>query len=141
MILGIGLDLCETGRLQRAMTRAAFVKRVFSPAEIASCEGRRDRLLCYAARFAAKEAYFKAIGTGWGRGVTWLDVEVASDGEGPPRLLVSGEAQRVARALGVSAAHLSLTHSGAYAAAMVVLEGPRRRKGRTGNRAQVRGAA
>jgi holo-[acyl-carrier protein] synthase len=127
MILGIGLDLCETGRLQRAMARAAFVRRVFAPAEIASCDRRRDRLLCYAARFAAKEAYFKAIGTGWGRGVTWLDVEVASDGKGPPRLLISGEARRVARALGVKTAHLSLTHSGGYAAAMVVIEGAGRR--------------
>ena len=128
MILGIGLDLCETRRLKRAMTRSTFVKRVFSPAEVSACEGRRDRLLCYAARFAAKEAYFKAIGTGWGQGVGWLDIEVASDGSGPPRLLVTGEAGRVSRALGVKTVHLSLTHTGAYAAAMVVIEGPGPRK-------------
>ena len=129
MILGIGLDLCETHRLKRAMARPAFVKRVFSPAEVSVCKGRRDRLLCYAARFAAKEAYFKAIGTGWGNGVGWLDVEVTSDGSGPPRLLVSGGARRVARSLGVKKVHLSLTHTGDYAAAMVVIEGPGRRKG------------
>lgn len=128
MILGIGLDLCETHRLKRAMTRRAFVQRVFSPAEVSACTGRRDRLLCYAARFAAKEAYFKAIGTGWGQGVGWLDVEVESDGNGPPRLLVSGEARRVSRALGVKAVHLSLTHTGDYAAAMVVIEGPSPKK-------------
>ncbi len=123
MILGIGLDLCETHRLKRAMARSTFVNRVFSPAEVSACKGRRDRLLCYAARFAAKEAYFKAIGTGWGRGVGWLDVEVASDGRGPPRLLVSGEARRLSRALGVKRTQLSLTHTGAYAAAVVVIEG------------------
>jgi len=130
MILGIGLDLCETRRLKRAMARTAFVQRVFSPAEVAACKGRRDRLLCYAARFAAKEAYFKAIGTGWGRGVSWLDVEVTSDGNGPPRLLVKGEARRVSRALGVKAVHLSLTHTGNYGAAVIVIEG--RSHGKTG---------
>ncbi len=130
MILGIGLDLCETRRLKRAMARSSFVRRVFSPAEIAACQGRQDGVLRYAARFAAKEAYFKAIGTGWGRGVGWLDVEVESDGNGPPRLLVSGEARRLSRALGVKRTHLSLTHTGAYAAAVVVIEGqgPRKRK-------------
>jgi holo-[acyl-carrier protein] synthase len=128
MILGIGLDLCETRRLKRAMARSAFVRRVFSPAEIAACQSRRDGILRYAARFAAKEAYFKAIGTGWGRGVGWLDVEVASDGSGPPRLLVSGEARRLSRALGVKRTHLSLTHTGVYAAAVVVIEGPGPRK-------------
>jgi len=128
MILGIGLDLCDTRRLKRAMTRTTFVKRVFSPAEVSACKGRRDGLLRYAARFAAKEAYFKAIGTGWGQGVGWLDVEVESDGTGPPRLLVSGEAHRVSRALGVRTVHLSLTHTGDYAAAMVVIEGAPPRK-------------
>ena len=130
MILGIGLDLCETSRLERAMERRAFVNRVFSPAEVATCEARRDHLLCFAARFAAKEAYFKAIGTGWGRGIGWLDVEVESEGSGPPHLLVSGEALRVSRSLGVKTVHLSLTHAGTYAAAMVVIEGSRARKGR-----------
>jgi holo-[acyl-carrier protein] synthase len=128
MILGIGLDLCETRRLKRAMAHSAFVNRVFSPAEIAACRGRRDGMLRYAARFAAKEAYFKAIGTGWSRGVGWHDVEVTSDGSGPPSLLVSGEARRIARALGAKHTHLSLTHTGTYAAAMVVIEGSGPRK-------------
>jgi holo-[acyl-carrier protein] synthase len=136
MILGIGLDLCETRRLKRAMAHSAFVNRVFSPAEIAACRGRRDGMLRYAARFAAKEAYFKAIGTGWSRGVGWHDVEVASDGDSPPRLLVSGEARRIARDLGVKHTHLSLTHTGAYAAAVVVIEGPGPRKRTTRGRSR-----
>src|SRR5437667_12776361 len=123
MILGLGLDVCDVKRLRRAMARSGFVRRVFEEGEVRDCERRVHRHLHYAARFAAKEAYFKALGTGWGRGVAWRDVAVRSDGRRPPTLLIEGAAARLARARGVTRCHLSLSHSGDYAAAVVVLEG------------------
>ncbi len=123
MILGIGVDLCDVGRLRRAMARAGFAERVFDEAEVRYCERRARREQHYAARFAAKEACLKALGTGWGRGAGFRDVAVLTDGAGPPALRLSGGAARRARELGVSRSHLSLTHSGGYAVAVVVLEG------------------
>lgn len=123
MILGIGLDVCQVKRVRRAMARSGFRARVFDDSEVEECERRARRHLHYAARFAAKEACFKALGTGWGEGVGWREVTVQSDGRRPPTLTLLGAAARKARALGVTRAHLSLTHDGDYAAAVVVLEG------------------
>ena len=127
MILGIGLDLCDAQRFKRALARRGFVRRVFTEEEIAQCSGRRYRHLHLAARFAAKEAYMKAIGTGWGKGVGWHDVAVDSGGASPPTMKISGGARRHSRSLGVRRIHVSMTHSGGYAAAMIVLEGVRGR--------------
>ena len=127
MILGVGLDLCDTNRMRRALARPGFLTRVFDPAEIRECDRRARRHVHYAARFAAKEAYFKALGTGWGQGVGWKEVAVRSRGDHLPTLLVRGTARRLARALGVRQAHLSLSHCGDYAVAVVVFEGPRSR--------------
>ena len=127
MILGIGLDLCDANRLERAMRRPGFRERVFDDRERLECDRRARRQLHYAARFAAKEAYFKAIGTGWGQGVRWRDVSVRSEGTRQPLLVVSGTARRLSRALGVSQAHLTLSHEGDYAVALVILEGRGRR--------------
>ena len=126
MILCIGLDLCDAQRFKRALARRGFVRRVFTEGEIAQCSRRRYRHLHLAARFAAKEAYMKAIGTGWGEGVGWHDVVVDSDGASPPSMKITGGAGRHSRALGVRQVHVSMTHSGGYAAAMIVLEGVRR---------------
>lgn len=127
MILGIGIDLCDTRRLRRALLRPGFKERVFGESEIRDCEARARPERHYAARFAAKEACFKALGSGWGQGVAWRDVLVSSDGRRPPRLTLTGGAGRRARALGATRAHLSLTHEGDYAAAVVVIEGRRRK--------------
>jgi holo-[acyl-carrier protein] synthase len=135
MILGIGLDICDAKRLKRAMLRPGFGARVFDETERRQCQRRARCHLHYAARFAAKEAYFKAIGTGWNRGVTWQDVGVRSDGASPPTVEVSGVARRLSRELGVSRVHLSLSHSGDYAVAVVVLEGRPARDRRRGRRA------
>lgn len=134
MILGIGLDLCDVRRLQRALARAGFRDRVFAEEEIRDCDRRARRHVHYAARFAAKEAFLKAIGTGWGRGVGWRDVVVERRGDGPPRLQITGAAARRAEALGVRRTHLSITHDGDYAAAMVILEGTPGRGGRRAER-------
>lgn len=123
MILGVGLDVCDVRRLRRALGRPGFRERVFDDEEVRYCEGRARSDLHYSARFAAKEAFFKAIGTGWGKGVGWKDVAVRADGDDAPILKVSGAAARHARRLGVIRSHLSLSHNGDYAAAVVVLEG------------------
>ncbi len=124
MIAGIGVDVVEIGRLRRVMERQAerFANRVFTPAEQEYCRQHRDPAPSFAARFAAKEAAFKALGTGWAKGVTWLDVEVCRVKNEAPVLLLSGEAQRRAAIAGIRTMHLSLSHSDAVAIAMVVFE-------------------
>jgi holo-[acyl-carrier protein] synthase len=125
MILGLGMDVVEIGRIARIIDgppgRAErFLARVFTPGEQADCAGRRDRAAGLAARFAAKEAASKALGAP--EGIRWLDVEVTRT-EGPPRLLLAGTAAATAAARGVTRTHLTLTHDAGVAAATVVLEG------------------
>lgn len=125
MVLGIGIDLVETARIARALASHGdrFALRVFSPAEVAYCARRANRAECLAARWAAKEAFLKAIGTGWSQGLVFRDVEVAGGDGRPPRLLPAGRAAARLAEMGVRAVRLSLTHEGAYAAAVVLLEG------------------
>lgn len=125
MILGTGIDIAEVERVRAAIERYGprFVQRVFTPAEIAYVERKANRYERYAARFAAKEAGMKAIGTGWRRGVTWQDFEVANLPSGRPTLRLHGVAAEVARRLGVRAISLSLTHTAQQGMAFVVLEG------------------
>ncbi len=126
MILGSGVDLAEVDRIRGAIERFGrrFIERVFTPAEIAYVERRRaSRFERYAARFAAKEAGMKAIGTGWRRGVRWQDFEVANLLSGKPTLKLHGEAARVAQSLGVRQVTLSLTHTAETGMALVILEG------------------
>ena len=125
MILGTGVDLVEIERLRKIIERQKdrFLLRVFTPEEQRFCNAHRDPAPHYAARFAAKEAVFKALGTGWAKGVTWLNVEVQREGQDPPRLALKGEALKHSRNLGVQRFHLSLSHSENCAVAMVILEG------------------
>ncbi len=120
----MGVDLAEVARVRAAMERfgARFIERVFTAAEIAYVERKANRFERYAARFAAKEAGMKAIGTGWKRGVRWRDFEVANLPSGKPTLRLHGEAARVAERLGVKAVALSLTHTAEMAMAQVILE-------------------
>jgi holo-[acyl-carrier protein] synthase len=124
VIVGLGIDLIEVARLEDALGRHGdrFVDRVFTGAERAACDHRADRVLALAARFAAKEACLKALGTGWAEGLGFRDVEVVRDGDGPPRIVLHGAAARRAEALGVLRSHVSLTHQPGIAAAVVVLE-------------------
>ena len=134
-IVGIGVDVCEVGRLRRALMRAGFRRRVFSETEARYCNRRARPEVHFAARFAAKEAFFKALGTGWRGGIGWRDVSVGARRAGGPTLRVDGAAARASKALGVSRSHLSLSHSGDYAVAVVVLEAAERSRGvRTGRR-------
>jgi holo-[acyl-carrier protein] synthase len=125
MILGLGMDVVEIGRIARILggdpARAArFVARCFTPAERAYCDAQRDRAGRYAARFAAKEAAVKALGAP--AGVSWTDVEVER-GEGRPVVKLHGPARAAADRLGVARIHATLTHDAGVAAATVLLEG------------------
>ena len=124
MIVGLGIDVVEVARLADALRRHGdrFVERVFTDRERAACDPRSDRVLALAARFAAKEACLKALGTGWAEGLGFRDVEVVREGNQPPRLVLHGEAVRRAEALGVIRTHVSLTHQPGLAAAVVILE-------------------
>ena len=125
MILGTGLDLAEVDRIRQAIERYGrrFLERVFTPAEIAYVERKANRFQRYAARFAAKEAGMKAIGTGWRAGVRWQDFEVANLPSGKPTLRLHGQAAQVAQRLGVKFISLSLTHTASVGMALVILEG------------------
>ncbi len=99
-----------------------FSKRLYTPEEITYCEQFKNKAERYAARFAAKEAAFKALGTGWREGVRWLDVEVTHLPSGKPELRLSGRAGELARKLGVVRAAVSLSHSNDYVVAQVIFE-------------------
>lgn len=125
MIVGIGVDVVSVARIEHSIGRHghAFLARVFTPAEIAYCEAHREKYSRYAARFAAKEAVMKALGTGWRQGIRWVDVEVLNEDSGRPVLRLAGRCRQLAEALGVRHLHVSLTHDHQVAIAQVVLEG------------------
>jgi holo-[acyl-carrier protein] synthase len=124
MILGIGVDIVEIGRIRRVAERQKdrFLDRVFTEEEQRFCGGYRDPAPHFSARFAAKEALFKALGTGWAKGVSWLDVEVRRRDLQAPVMVLSGEAEKRRIRLGANRLHLSLSHSDLWAVALVILE-------------------
>ena len=124
MIVGTGVDLCEVGRLREAMERYGdrFKHRIFTDREIAYSERKANLYERYAARFAAKEAGMKALGTGWRGGIGWRDFEVTNLSSGRPTLAFHGRAGEMANRLGVRNVALSLTHTRDQAMAMVILE-------------------
>ncbi|HTB97223.1 MAG TPA: holo-ACP synthase [Terracidiphilus sp.] len=124
MILGSGIDLVEINRIQQSLERFGqrFLNRVYTEAEQAYCLRKRKAAESLAARFAAKEAGAKALGTGISRGVNWLEIEVVREPGGRPSLRFHGRAAQIAAQLGVARAALSLTHTGDLAMASVALE-------------------
>jgi holo-[acyl-carrier protein] synthase len=124
MIVAIGIDLIEIARMEEVFARRGerFRKRVFTEAEIEYCERRASKMASYAARFAAKEAAMKALGTGWADGIAWRDIEVVSATSGAPTVELRGRALERMRELGATRAHLSLTHTNNLAMAQVILE-------------------
>jgi holo-[acyl-carrier protein] synthase len=125
MIVGTGVDLAEVPRIRRSIERygARFVERIYTPREIAYVEKKANKYERYAARFAAKEAGMKAIGTGWRHGVRWQDFEVTNLPSGKPTLAFHGVAAKFAARLGVKNVALSLTHTAETGMAHVILEG------------------
>ena len=124
MIVGTGIDVIEVPRVAAAIERFGdrFVRRIFTEEEIRYCESKANRVERYAARFAAKEAGMKALGTGWNHGVRWRDVEVRRQPGQRPTLAFHGKAGEFAARMGVSNIALSLTHTETQAIAQVILE-------------------
>jgi holo-[acyl-carrier protein] synthase len=124
MIVGSGIDLTEIDRIQQSMDRYGqrFLNRVYTAAEQAYCLRKRKAAESFAARFAAKEAGAKALGTGISHGVNWLEIEVVRLPSGRPTLKVHGRAAQMAARIGAVRAALSITHTSALAMASVVLE-------------------
>src|SRR5215510_12370766 len=124
MIVGTGVDLAEVDRIRASIERygARFVNRIYTAREVAYVERKANKFERYAARFAAKEAGMKAIGTGWRRGVTWQDFEVANLPSGKPTLKLHGAAARIAEKMGVRNIALSITHTAELGMAHVILE-------------------
>ena len=125
MTFGVGLDLIEPDRILRIIERfgVRFTGRIFTPGEVRHCLGKgMNSQLCLAARFAAKEAFVKALGTGFTGGIRFRDIEVVTAPAGPPRIRLPGEALKRWDDLGLTGCHLSLSHERGMAAAVVSLE-------------------
>ena len=124
MIVGSGIDLVEITRIRQSMERfgSRFLERVFTASEQAYCLRKRNAAESLAARFAAKEAAAKALGTGISRGVNWLEIEVIREPSGRPSIRFRGRAAEIAEQMGVAQIALSLTHTASLAMASVILE-------------------
>jgi holo-[acyl-carrier protein] synthase len=125
LIVGLGVDIAEVARVKAAIERhgKTFLRRLYTAAEQEYCERFKNRYERYAGRFAAKEAAMKALGTGWSRGVRWVDVEVVREKGGRPTIKLAGEARKVAEGMGVKNIALSITHTADQAFAQVIFEG------------------
>lgn len=123
MIIGVGIDIVDAGRISALLNKHGerFQQRVFTREEILYCRRMRDPSLHFSARFAAKEAAAKALGTGFSKGIRFIDIEVSHTG-GTPKILFHNRARRIADDLGVSSAHVSISHEHLMAVAIVILE-------------------
>lgn len=121
-VFGIGIDVVEVERIASAIQRHGepFLARLFTDAERAYCEDRKNPAPHYAARFAAKEAVSKALGTGIGGQASWLDLEIANDQDGAPKLRLHGAADNFVKERGITEIQISLTHARHYAAANAI---------------------
>ena len=124
MIVGTGIDIAEVPRIRESIQRFGqrFLDRIYTDGEQRYCDSKANREERYAARFAAKEAAMKALGTGWNHGVRWRDIEVSRQPGGRPTLLLHGKAAEFAAQLGARNIALSLTHTAQQAMAQVILE-------------------
>jgi holo-[acyl-carrier protein] synthase len=124
MIVGTGIDIAEVPRIADAISRFGdrFIQRVFTEGEIAYCDSKANRIERYAARFAAKEAAMKALGTGWDHGVRFRDIEVRRQPGSRPTIAFHGKAAEFAAKLGAAHVALSISHTSEQAIAQVILE-------------------
>jgi holo-[acyl-carrier protein] synthase len=120
----MGVDIAEVERIRKAIERhgEVFLRRIYTASEREYCERFKNKFERYAGRFAAKEAGMKALGTGWRRGVKWVDFEVVREIGGRPTLALAGEAAKIAKQLGVKSVALSITHTAQQALAQVIFE-------------------
>ncbi len=124
MIVSTGIDIVEVYRIRQTIARTPrFVDRVYTKNERAYCEGKGEAMWqSYAGRYAAKEAFLKALKTGWRGKITWHDIEVVSDPDGVPLLNVTGEAKKILDTHEANRTHLSISHTKDHAVAQVILE-------------------
>jgi len=124
MIVSIGIDIVEVYRIGETIARTPrFVERVFTQNEREYCESKGVAAAqSYAARFAAKEAFLKALKTGWRGKISWHDIEVVTDTDGEPTLNITGEAERLLNKTGANRVHISISHTSEHAVAEVILE-------------------
>ena len=123
MIYGTGIDIIEVSRIKSVMERdIGFREKIFTPGEIAYCETKKHKYENYAARFSAKEAFLKAIGTGWRFGIRFADIDVYHDEYGKPLIKLTGKAEQLAKDEGISKIHVSLSHLKEMATAVVIVE-------------------
>jgi holo-[acyl-carrier protein] synthase len=124
MIVSIGIDIVEVYRIRETLQRTPrFGQRVFTQIERDYCESKGVAAAqSYAARFAAKESFLKALGTGWRGKITWHDIEIVNNELGVPRFNLSGEALKIMQNLGAEKVHLSISHTSEHAVAQVILE-------------------
>ncbi|MCP4376131.1 MAG: holo-[acyl-carrier-protein] synthase [bacterium] len=117
-----GIDLVECSRLQGVIDRhgETFLKRVFTPGELAYCENRKRQIEHLAARFAAKEAVMKVLGTGWTKGIRWTDIEVSNNPAGRPEITLDGRCGELAGQLGIDTVLISITHTSELAMASAI---------------------
>lgn len=124
MIYGIGVDIVAISRIEKVIQKwgVRFVGRVFTPDEVEICYGRASFSSAFSLRFAAKEAFSKALGLGMKKGLKWRDIEIFNHPSGKPGLKLHGISSEICRKKGITGIHLSLSDEGEYAVAMVVLE-------------------
>lgn len=123
MIYGIGNDIIEVARIQKALEKNnGFKEKVFSQREISACEAKAHKYQSYAARFAAKEAFMKALGTGWAEGIAWSEIEILNHESGAPYINLLAEKKYLALVREKFVIHVSLSHLKEYAIAEVILE-------------------
>jgi holo-[acyl-carrier protein] synthase len=124
MIISTGIDIVEVYRIAETMTRTPrFGERVFTEAEREYCDAKGAAAAqSYAGRFAAKEAFLKALQTGWRGKITWHDIEILSDDQGVPSLNITGEASALFKKTGASGMHVSISHTSEHAVAFIIFE-------------------
>lgn len=122
MILGLGTDIVDIARIAKSVEEIRFRERVFSTHEITYCEAKANKAESYAARFAAKEAFFKALGTGWRGGMAFNEVEIQNDKLGKPSIHLIGTTAEIIAEKKISSIHVSLSHTKETAIATVIIE-------------------
>lgn len=122
MIRGIGIDITEIKKIAKTVESQAFQQKVFTPAELAACSGIKNRLECLAGKFAAKEAFMKALGAGIRQEVWFTQIQVLNDESGKPVIHVNGEARKRLEESQAQQIHVSISHSGGLAVAVVILD-------------------
>jgi holo-[acyl-carrier protein] synthase len=123
MTSGVGIDMIEVERIAKKIKKeSGFRELVFSRAEIAYCEKKKNKFEHYAARFAAKEAFFKALGTGWAENTAFNEVEIINNKQGKPEVTLSGVTKETINKMGIKNVQLSLSHIKSIASAVVIIE-------------------